>query len=60
MSLIIIGVGDGDDFRAMEELDGDKKALRDRNGKVGARDIVQFVKFHDFINEQGANVIGLS
>jgi Copine len=60
VSIIIIGVGSGDDFASMEELDGDKKALRNRNGTPAVRDIVQFVKFHDYVNEHGANVIRLS
>jgi hypothetical protein len=60
VSLIIIGVGDDDDFRNMEYLDSDKNLLRDQNGRTAARDIVQFVKFRDFVNDQGANIIGLS
>ena len=60
VSIIIIGVGDGDDFASMEYLDGDKNVIRNSKGVQAARDIVQFVKFRDFVNEAGANVIGLS
>jgi hypothetical protein len=42
MSIIIVGVGD-EDFAAMEALDADKQLLKSSDGKVAARDIVQFV-----------------
>ena len=60
VSIIIIGVGDSDDFAAMEYLDGDQNILRSSKGVQAARDIVQFVKFRDFVNDAGANIIGLS
>ena len=47
LSVIIVGVGN-EKFDKMEELDGDKVALRNSKGKAVARDIVQFVKFNDF------------
>ena len=47
MSIIIVGVGDAD-FTAMEELDGDTVRLTSPDGKVAARDIVQFVPFNNF------------
>ena len=47
MSIIIIGVGD-EDFSAMEALDSDDKLLR-ANGRVAARDIVQFVELRKFL-----------
>lgn len=40
VSIIIIGVGDDDDFTSMEYLDGDKQVLRARNGQQAVRDIV--------------------
>ncbi|XP_072487468.1 copine-1 [Notamacropus eugenii] len=49
VSIIIVGVG-GADFTAMEELDGDGGPLRARSGETVARDIVQFVPFHQFQN----------
>ena len=42
LSVIIVGVG-GEDFSAMEYLDGDGGRLRDAAGRSAARDIVQFV-----------------
>ena len=45
-SIIIIGVGD-EDFTSMEELDSDKKKLKDDEGNVTYRDIVQFVKYEE-------------
>lgn len=50
MSIIIVGVG-GADFEAMEELDGDTVRLRAPDGRVAARDIVQFVPLRNFIKE---------
>ncbi|XP_063717504.1 copine-3-like [Symsagittifera roscoffensis] len=46
ISIIIVGVGIAD-FDSMEELDSDKKALEDYNGKKAKRDIVQFVPLRD-------------
>ncbi|KAG0608958.1 hypothetical protein M758_8G146500 [Ceratodon purpureus] len=42
LSLLIVGVGNAD-FSAMNFLDSDKKKLTTQNGRVAARDIVQFV-----------------
>lgn len=50
MSIIIIGVGNGD-FSKMGELDGDGERLKSSNGYYASRDIVQFVKFNDYIND---------
>ena len=49
-SIVIIGVGN-EDFSEMIELDGDKTELVDKNGNKAERDIVQFVKFLDFVND---------
>ena len=49
-SIVIIGVGD-EDFSAMIELDGDKTELVDKNGNKAERDIVQFVKYMDYMND---------
>lgn len=53
LSIIIIGVGNAD-FDAMDELDGDTVRLTAPNGKMAARDIVQFVPFRNFLR-QGLN-----
>ena len=45
-SLIIVGVGSAD-FSAMEELDGDTGRLKNLQGEVCPRDIVQFVRFSE-------------
>jgi hypothetical protein len=42
LSLLIVGVG-GADFTEMETLDADKKRLSGPDGRVAARDIVQFM-----------------
>jgi hypothetical protein len=42
LSLLIVGVGD-EDFSAMERLDGDDGLIRAPNGRLAARDLVQFV-----------------
>nr|KAG5706037.1 hypothetical protein BaRGS_028146 [Batillaria attramentaria] len=48
MSIIIVGVGNAE-FDAMDILDSDNCLLRDSNGQVAERDIVQFVPFRDFV-----------
>ena len=57
-SIIIIGVGD-EDFSSMVELDSDKKKLKDDDGNVTYRDIVQFVPFTEAIksNKLGEKVL---
>jgi len=52
LSIIIVGVGTAD-FEAMEELDGDTVRLTAPDGRVAARDIVQFVPFRDFLQQYG-------
>ena len=47
-SAVIVGVGDDEDFADMEELDADATVLRDSDGNMACRDIVQFVKYSDF------------
>jgi hypothetical protein len=47
MSIIIVGIGDGD-FGAMHKLDSDDALLRSRCGTSAKRDIVQFVKYCEF------------
>merc|ERR1719334_204539 len=51
LSIIIVGVGNAD-FEAMEELDGDTVRLTAPDGRVAARDIVQFVPFRNFLQQQ--------
>jgi len=51
LSIIIIGVGDAD-FGNMRELDGDEKILLDLDGRPGVRDIVQFVEFNRYKNDE--------
>jgi hypothetical protein len=48
-SIIIIGVGNAD-FSAMDALDCDNGMLRDNQGHVAQRDIVQFVPFRNYEN----------
>ncbi|CAH0476660.1 unnamed protein product [Peronospora belbahrii] len=47
LSIVIIGVGPAD-FSSMVALDGDGGKLRASNGRVSARDIVQFVPYNRF------------
>jgi len=44
LSIVIVGVGSGSDFQAMNILDGDEQRLRSGT-KIARRDIVQFVPF---------------
>ncbi|POM67893.1 Copine, partial [Phytophthora palmivora] len=48
LSIVIIGVGPAD-FSSMVALDGDGGRLRASNGRVSARDIVQFVPYNRFV-----------
>ena len=54
LSIIIIGVGTAD-FTNMEILDGDEKPLINTFGEIRKRDIVQFVEFKRFKDENGIN-----
>ena len=51
LSVIIIGVGDAD-FKKMEILDGDTVPLISSNGKKRIRDLVQFVPFNKYQNDE--------
>ena len=51
LSVIIIGVGDAD-FKKMEILDGDDVPLISSTGKKRMRDLVQFVPFSKFENDE--------
>jgi len=59
LSIIIVGVGNAD-FDAMDELDGDTVRLTAPDGRMAARDIVQFVPFRNFLkggmNSQSARL----
>jgi hypothetical protein len=57
LSIIIVGVGDAD-FSAMSALDSDDSLLQDQRGRVAKRDIVQFVRFNDFKEENGVVALG--
>ena len=54
LSIIIIGIGTAD-FTNMEILDGDEKPLINTFGEIRKRDIVQFVEFKRFKDENGIN-----
>jgi len=47
LSIVIIGIGEGD-FGNMDSLDGDIIPLVNSYGEIRKRDIVQFVKFNTF------------
>jgi hypothetical protein len=48
LSIVIIGMGDNNDFINMEKLDGDVSPLISSKGNVRKRDLVQFVPFKDY------------
>ncbi|CAI4224328.1 unnamed protein product [Auanema sp. JU1783] len=54
LSIIIIGVGDAD-FSLMNELDGDDVRLN-LNGRIAARDIVQFVPLRNFVQRDSEDL----
>ena len=47
VSIVIVGIGNNEDFTDMKILDADSEILTDENGRPAARDIVQFVDFKD-------------
>eukprot|EP00388_Colpodella_angusta_P041808 GDKK01054321.1.p1 GENE.GDKK01054321.1~~GDKK01054321.1.p1 ORF type:complete len:244 (-),score=19.89 GDKK01054321.1:137-868(-) len=49
LSIVIVGVGMGCDFAAMNDLDGDGQNLRASNGRISRRDLVQFVPYKGFL-----------
>jgi len=49
LSIVIVGVGNGSDFEAMNQLDGDNAALNSR-GRVSRRDLVQFVAMRSIVS----------
>ncbi len=49
LSIIIVGVGAAD-FKNMEFLDSDDKALVGSGGKQAYRDVVQFIPFRNFLS----------
>ena len=51
LSVIIIGIGEAD-FSKMEILDGDEVPLTSSSGKKRMRDLVQFVPFYKFQNNE--------
>ena len=52
LSVIIIGIGDSEDFKYMEQLDGDDDPLISSKGKKRQRDLVQFVPFKKFEGDE--------
>jgi hypothetical protein len=54
LSIIIVGVGNGCDFAAMDQLDGDSAALVSRRGRRSRRDLVQFVPMREYANRPAA------
>ena len=62
ISIIIIGIGPGgsNGFEEMDVLDADTNPLYNSNGVKAARDLVQFVEFNKFMNDEhmlAANVL---
>ena len=51
LSVIIVGIGNGD-FNEMKILDGDDVPLTSSKGVVRARDLVQFVPFSKYENDE--------
>lgn len=50
LSLIIVGIGNGDDWSSMHELDDDNCQMTDKQGNPSERDLVQFVEFSQHNN----------
>ena len=54
LSIVIVGIGN-EDFEFMESLDGDEAPLTNSQGVKRKRDIVQFIKFNKFKNNNAIN-----
>jgi len=54
LSIVIIGIGNAN-FTYMEILDGDEKPLTSSSGEIRKRDIVQFVEFNKFKDQDSEN-----
>ena len=50
LSIIIIGIGKGDDWSSMVQLDNNEDQLRDSFGNSAPRDLVRFVEFQKHNN----------
>jgi hypothetical protein len=50
LSIIIIGIGNGEDWSIMNELDDDDMQMTDFQGNKTIRDLVQFVEFQKHNN----------
>ena len=55
LSIVIVGIGN-EDFDFMETLDGDENPLTNSQGVKRRRDIVQFIKFNNFKNNNALNI----
>jgi hypothetical protein len=55
LSIIIVGIGN-EDFTFMEQLDGDEIPLTNSKGEKRKRDIVQFIKFNNFKNNNAIDI----
>ena len=55
LSVIIIGIGNGEDWSAMHELDDDDCQMTDFQGNKTQRDLVQFVEFSK-VNNNGVEL----
>ena len=55
LSIIIVGIGD-ENFSFMEKLDGDEFPLINSKGEKRKRDIVKFIKFNNFKNNNALNI----
>ena len=55
LSIIIVGIGN-ENFSFMEKLDGDEFPLINSKGEKRKRDIVQFIKFNKFKNNNAINI----
>lgn len=55
LSVIIIGIGNGEDWGAMHELDDDDCQMTDFQGNKTQRDLVQFVEFSK-VNNNGVEL----
>ena len=55
LSIVIVGIGN-EDFTNMENLDGDEDPLTNSRGEKRKRDIVQFIEFNNFKNNNSINI----
>ena len=55
LSIVCVGIGNGE-FNFLELIDGDEDPLKNSKNEIRKRDIVQFIQFNNFKNNNAINI----